>query len=114
MENTDSEMDEEVRLYRRKGGAARRASRLWRNYLARENFGGPMCGTTVGNFRRMLNKAVSSHVIREASFSLRCRINYGMFTRYDSRFNGVENAAWGKARPWAKRLSWQTQGGRVK
>ena len=22
--------------------------------------------------------------------------------------------AWDKARPWAKRLSWQTQGGRVK
>jgi hypothetical protein len=22
--------------------------------------------------------------------------------------------AWGTARPWAKRLSWQTQGGRVK
>jgi hypothetical protein len=73
-----------------------------------------MCGTKVGSFRRMLNKAVSSHVIREASFGSRCRINYGMFTRYDSRFKDVENAAWGKARPWAKRLSWQTQGGRVK
>jgi hypothetical protein len=31
-----------------------------------------------------------------------------------SRFTDVESAAWGKARPWAKRLSWQTQGGRVK
>jgi hypothetical protein len=41
----------------------------------------------------MLNKAVSSHVVHESSFGLRCRINYGMFTRYDSRFNGVENAA---------------------
>ncbi len=57
-----------------------------------------MCGTTAGNSRRMLNKAVSSHVIREASFGSRCRINYGMFTRYDSRFNGVENAAWEKVR----------------
>jgi hypothetical protein len=114
MENTGSEMDEGVRLYRRKGGAARRASRLWRNYLARENFGGPMCGTKVGSFRRMLNKAVSSHIIREASFGSRCRINYGMFTRYDLRFKDVENTAWEKSRPWAKRLSWQTQGGRVK
>ncbi len=52
-----------------------------------------MCGITVGNFRRMLNKAVSSHVIREASFGSRCRINYGMFTRCDSRFKDVENAA---------------------
>jgi hypothetical protein len=57
-----------------------------------------MCGITAGNSRRMLNKAASSHVIRETSFDSRCRINYGMFTRYDSRFNGVENAAWGKAR----------------
>ena len=24
-----------------------------------------MCGTIAGNFRRMLNKAVSSHVVRE-------------------------------------------------
>jgi hypothetical protein len=31
-----------------------------------------------------------------------------------SRFTGIENAAWKKARPWAKRLSWQPQGGRVK
>ena len=52
-----------------------------------------MCGITVGNFRRMLNKAVSSHVIREASFGSRYRINYGMFTRFDSRFKDVENAA---------------------
>jgi hypothetical protein len=31
-----------------------------------------------------------------------------------SRFTDVESAAWGKARPWAKRLSWQLQGRRVK
>jgi hypothetical protein len=31
-----------------------------------------------------------------------------------SRFTGIENAAWEKARPWEKRLSWQPQGGRVK
>jgi hypothetical protein len=73
-----------------------------------------MCGITVGNFRRMLNRAVSSHVVREASFGSRCRINYGMFTRNDSRFNGVENAAWGNACLWVKRLSWQPQAGRVK
>ena len=30
------------------------------------------------------------------------------------RVTDVESAAWGKARPWAKRLSWQLQGGRVK
>jgi hypothetical protein len=73
-----------------------------------------MCGTTAGNSRRMLNKAVSSHVVHESSFGLRCRINYGMFTRYDSRFNGVENAARGKTRLWVMRLSWQPQGGQVK
>ena len=40
----------------------------------------------------------------------------------DSSFTGgyvarrwtTENEAWDKARPWAKRLSWQTQGERVK
>jgi len=37
-----------------------------------------------------------------------------MFTRYDSGFNGVENVAWEKARLWVKRLSWQSQGERVK
>jgi hypothetical protein len=31
MEITGSEMDDGVRLYRKKGSAARRVSRLWRN-----------------------------------------------------------------------------------
>jgi hypothetical protein len=53
----------------------------------------------------MLNKAVSSHVIREASFGSRCRINYGMFTRYDLRFKDVENAAWEKSRLVARGLA---------
>jgi hypothetical protein len=57
-----------------------------------------MHGPTDEHSLRMLNKAVSSHVVHESSFGLRCRINYGMFTRYDSRFNGIENTAWEKAR----------------
>jgi hypothetical protein len=32
---------------------------------------------------------------------------------YLLRFRFARGLAWDKARPWAKRLSWQTQGGRV-
>ena len=45
-----------------------------------------MCGITVGNSHKIFNKAVSWHVVREASFGSRCIINYGMLTRNDSRF----------------------------
>jgi CRP-like cAMP-binding protein len=94
-----------------------------------------MCGITVGNFRRMLNRAVSSHVVRElwARQARRARqarlakmelpncpafraslASLAQITRNDARFNGVENAAWENACLWVKRLSWQPQGGRVK
>jgi len=55
--------------------------------LARENFGGP-------------------HVWHNSR-----KLPQDAHTLY---FNGVENAAWGNACLWVKRLSWQPQGGRVK
>jgi hypothetical protein len=55
-----------------------------------------MCGITVGNSHKIFNKAVSSHVVREASFGSRCRINYGMFTRNDSRFKWCRERCVGK------------------
>ena len=51
---------------------------------------------------------------REAETSDPSRFSRESRANNEMRFTDVENAAWVKPHPWAKRLSWQTQGCRVK